>query len=302
MVLSQPRPMDISVIIRTLNEAKWLPELLGAIDNQNTRSWQTETIIVDSGSTDDTLKIARAHNCRIVTIQKSEFTFGRSLNIGCAAADGRFLVLISGHCVPLGKDWLYNLCTPLDKRICSYSYGRQIEREGYSKFSEKQLFFKYFPPQSKLPQDGFFCNNANSALLKDVWANQPFDEDVTGLEDMMLAKTLVSKGEKIGYIADAVVEHIHEERWQQVKRRYEREAIALQEIMPEVHFSWPDFFRYTLAGIMLDSSAALQEKRFCRTLGEIIMFRTMQFWGTFKGNNEHRKLSRKTKEKYFYPR
>ena len=294
--------MDISVVIRTLNEAKWLPELLDAIQKQNLRGFTCEVILVDSGSTDSTLAIAKSFGCKIVTINKSEFTFGRSLNIGCEAAEGRFLVFISGHCVPVGEDWLYNLCKPLDDGICSYTYGRQIEREGYSKYSEKQLFLKYFPDSSKIPQEDFFCNNANSALQKSAWRRYPFDEEVTGLEDMVLAKQLWQDGEKIGYVATAVVEHIHEETWRQVKRRYEREAIALQGILPEVHVNFGDFLRYTLSGIMFDSSAALQERRFWRSLGEIVMFRTMQYWGTYCGNNEHRKLSRKAKEKYFYPR
>ncbi len=300
--ISRRNFMDISIVIRTLNEAKWLPELLDAIARQDLGGLTCETILVDSGSTDGTLEIARRNGCRIVTIEKSHFTFGRSLNVGCQAARGRILAFVSGHCVPVGTDWLSNLCSPLDEGICVYSYGRQIAREGYSKFSEKQLFMKYFPAFSALPQQGFFCNNANSAILASSWRRFRFDEEVTGLEDMVLGKLLVEQGDKIGYVADAVVEHIHEESWRQVRRRYEREAIALQGIMPEVHVSWADFLRYTIAGILLDASAALQERRLARTLGEIVLFRTMQFWGTYRGNNDHRKLSRQAKEKYFYPK
>lgn len=32
------------------------------------------------------------------------------------------------------------------------------------------------------------------------------------------------------------------------------------------------------------------------------MFRLMQFWGSYRGNHEHRQLSNKMKEIYFYPR
>ena len=294
--------MDVSIVIRTLNEAKWLPELFDAIERQNLRGLTCEIVLVDSGSTDGTLELAERNGCRIVTIEKSQFTFGRSLNVGCDAARGRFLVFVSGHCVPIGADWVTNLCRPLDEGACVYTYGRQTAREGFSKFSEKQLFLKYFPAISAVPQEGFFCNNANSAILASSWRRHRFDEEVTGLEDMALAKTLVEQGGKIGYVADAVVEHIHEESWRQVRRRYEREAIALQGIMPEVHIGWTDFLRYTMAGVLLDTSAALQERRLARTFGEIVMFRTMQFWGTYRGNNAHRKLSRQAKEKYFYPK
>jgi rhamnosyltransferase len=294
--------MDISIIIRTLNEAKWLPELLKAVRGQQLNGLSCETILVDSGSTDGTLQIAASFGCKIVTIDKSQFTFGRSLNHGCEAASGRYLVLISGHCVPVGNDWLLNLCKPLDDDICDYGYGRQITREGYSKFSEKCLLLKYFPDGSKLPQGDFFCNNANSVLRRETWEKYRFDEEVTGLEDMALAKQLWQDGGKIGYAAAAIVEHIHEESWSQIRRRYEREAIALQGIMPEIHVSISDFVRYTATGILFDCAAALQEHRLLKHFGEIVMFRAMPYWGTWRGNNDHRKLSREAKEKYFYPR
>lgn len=294
--------MDISIIVRTLNEARFLPELLQTIKDQELGDWQSEVVLVDSGSSDGTIGIARSFGCKIVTIAKSEFTFGRSLNIGCDVASGRFLVFISGHCVPVNRDWLVNLCRPLDTGDCAYTYGRQIEREGHNKFSEKQLFLKYFPAQSSIPQDGFFCNNANSAILQSAWAQHRFDEEVTGLEDMVLAKQLWQAGDKIGYVADAAVEHIHEENWRQIKRRYEREAIALQGIMPEVHVGLSDFMRYSLTAVLFDSAAALHERRFWRSFKEILLFRIMQYWGTYRGNNDHRKLSREAKERYFYPR
>ena len=72
--------MIVSIVIRTLNEEKYLNELLTEISNQNHPDFDVETIIIDSGSTDNTILIAKKHNCRITYIDKEEFTFGRSLN------------------------------------------------------------------------------------------------------------------------------------------------------------------------------------------------------------------------------
>lgn len=99
-----------------------------------------------------------------------------------------------------------------------------------------------FPRYSKLPQEGFFCNNANAAVSRKAWQRFRFNEDLTGLEDMYLAKQLTEQGDKIGYAADASVYHIHDESWRQVRIRYEREAYALHQIMPEVNFTLADFF------------------------------------------------------------
>jgi glycosyltransferase involved in cell wall biosynthesis len=294
--------MDASIVIRTYNEAKYLADVLAGCAAQDQSEYAHEVVVVDSGSTDGTLGIAERYGCRIVHIKKSEFTFGRSLNIGCEAARGRFLVFISGHCIPVGEKWLANLVRPLDQNRCVFAYGRQIGRKGVTKFSEEQLFKKYFPEHSAIPQDGFFCNNANSAVLAEVWRKYRFDETVTGLEDMVLGKQLHRDGHQIGYVADSIVEHLHEESWSKVKTRYEREAVALQDIMPEVHVRLRDFVRYALAGVLYDWSEALNQRVFWREAGNILMFRLMQYWGSYRGNNDHRVLSQSRKDRYFYPR
>ena len=268
--------MKISVVIRTYNEEKYLAELLDAIRTQNTQGLLVETVIVDSGSTDSTLNIAQQFDAKIVHIRKEDFTFGRSLNIGCDAASGDALVFISGHCIPVLDSWLYDLVKPLKEQKASYSYGKQIGWHS-SKYSENQLFKKYYPDHDKIQDKDFFCNNANSALLKSAWMQFKFDEELTGLEDMELALRLIRHGHKIAYCAAAAVYHIHEETWSRVKTRYEREAIALQRIMPQVHVSMSDFLRYFTSAVFFDFAAALQEKSLSKYFAEIVAFRFCQF-------------------------
>lgn len=226
--------MLVSIVIGSLNEGRHLGDLLLMIDQQKCQGFEVETVVIDSGSTDNTLDIARSHGVRVTTIKKEEFSFGRSLNLGCKYANGEILVFISGHCVPVNANWFQNLCRPLLDGLVSYTYGCQIG-DDESNFSERRIFAKYFPDRSAIPQEGFFCNNANSALLRSAWEKFPFDEELTGLEDMELAKRLVAQGMRVGYVADAVVFHHHNESWPQIRRRFEREALALRSIMPEVH-------------------------------------------------------------------
>ena len=293
--------MHISVVIRTLNEARHLPALLASLQQQQLGENSSEVVLVDSGSTDGTLQIAQDHGCRIVHIGKEEFSFGRSLNLGCQAARGEALVFVSGHCIPCALDWLARLVAPLGKGSVVYSYGGQ-QGGDTTHFSEHQIFAKYFPQRSQVPQDGFYCNNANAALLRSEWERTRFDEDLTGLEDMYLAKELVQRGGRVAYVAEARVFHLHDEGWRQVKRRFEREAIALQRIMPEVHLSLLDVVRYATSAILLDLGAALNERRLGRHFTQIVAYRACQFWGAYKGNHVHRRLSRVAKERYYFPR
>ena len=292
----------VSIVFRALNEEEWFEQAILACKSQKLDAGlELELILVDSGSTDATLDIALKHDLCLVHITKSEFTFGRSLNWGCEAADGDYLVFISAHCIPSHERWLQNLVQPLVDGAASYSYGRQLGHE-VSKFSETQLFEKYFPEFDRIPQAGYFVNNANSAIKADVWAKYRFDEECTGLEDMVLGQQIVNDGHKIGYVADAPVIHIHEETLAQTRNRYYREALTLRDIMPEVQLTRLDAVRYFFAGAFHDVAAAIEQKKFLSKFTEIIGFRFMQYQGAFRGHNELRKLSRAQKEAYFYPK
>lgn len=291
----------VSIIFRALNEEKWFTDALEACRALQTDELDVEIILVDSGSTDATLDIAQRFGCRIVHIKKADFTFGRSLNYGCEAASGDYLVFISAHCIPAHKNWLTNLIAPLQDGTADYAYGRQIGHD-VSRFSEHQIFAQYFPAYDKLPQDDGFINNANSAIRRSVWEKHKFDEAVTGLEDMVLGQQVRNDGGQIGYVADAPVVHIHEETFSQTRRRYYREALTLRQIMPDMHFHLGDLVRYLFVAWLNDTSVALQKRRLIRSLPEIFMFRLMQYWGTYRGHNEHKALSRAQKERYYYPK
>lgn len=292
-----------SIIIRALNEAKWLGQVLEACRQQTPPDdVELELVLVDSGSTDDTVMIAQRHSCRILNISKNDFTFGRSLNVGCDGASGDILVFISAHCIPSHSNWLSDLIAPLRDGRCQYAYGGQHGLDGVTRFSEEQVFAHYFPPESNLRQQGFFCNNANAAICRSTWATFRFDEEVTGLEDMVLAKAITASGGQIGYVAEASVIHIHEESYSQVRRRYFREALVMRDIMPEVHFNLFDLARCYVAGVAQDLIAAAEERVLWKEMPGIFSYRFAQYWGTYRGHNEHRALSKSQKQGYYYPR
>jgi len=289
-----------SLIIRTFNEARYLDAVLTAVATQTWPADRREVIVVDSGSDDGTLEIAARHGCRVLGIRREDFSFGRSLNLGCDATTGDFLVFLSGHCVPTGPHWLEELVRPFEDAAVAVAYGRQVGGPE-TKFSEHVLFEKYFPAHRVSKQAPFFCNNANAAFRRSAWATHRFDESLTGLEDMHLARTLVEHGRVVRYVPKAAVFHYHHERWAQVRRRYEREAIALHRIMPEVHVQWHDALRYFAAGVLGDMALALSRRQLFQKLPEIVAFRACQYHGAWRGNHAHRELSRRQKERYFFP-
>ncbi len=292
--------MLISVVIRTLNESKYLGELLAGIREQVLPEHEVEVVLVDSGSNDGTIAIAEHFGCRIVHILPEDFSFGRALNLGCSSARGEVLVFVSGHCVPADESWLAELIAPIAEGRVDYVYGRQIGRDS-TKFSERRVFLKYFPERSLIPQKGFFTNNANAAIRRDAWARLHFDESLTGLEDMELARRLVRGGGRVGYAARACVFHIHDESWAKVRYRYEREAVALGSIIPEARMTVGDLVRCICTSICRDSLAARREGRLLREFVSVVLFRTNQYLGSFRGSRMARRLSRLHTRAYFYP-
>lgn len=72
--------------------------------------------------------------------------------------------------------------------------------------------------------------------------------------------------------------------------------------MPEVKVSLFDTLNFILTGIFGDMVIAFHQRVLLKELRSIILFRIMQYYGAFKGNHLSRKLSYKSKMKYFYPK
>src|SRR3989338_7877405 len=269
-----------SIIIRTFNEEKHIGNLLDAIEKQEEHDY--EMILVDSGSTDRTLEIARARCTKIIEISSRDFTFGYSLNKGCAAAQGEFLVVISAHAYPTDSKWLSSLLLPFRNKKVAMVYGRHIGAQT-TKFSERRDFEMYFGSEEKkkhpLP---YFANNANSAVRAALWKQFPFDEYLTGLEDIAWARKVIAKGYKVFYTPHAAAHHIHQESWPQVYNRYRREAIAARRIsIPRPPFAVPGI-RFLIERVLGDLAASAGHFSI-KVLQEIFQFRYNQWKGTRQG-------------------
>jgi glycosyltransferase involved in cell wall biosynthesis len=288
----------ISVVIRCFNERKHIGNLLEALGRQRVRAH--EIIVVDSGSTDGTLDVVRQFPARIVRISPEEFTFGRSLNRGCAAATGEILVFASAHVLPVNDAWLAQLAAPFRDAEVGLVYGRQVGN-GTTSFSEHQVFAKHYPPRSDFDQQAPFCNNANCAVRRSLWEQHQYDELLSGLEDLAWAKWLKALGGRIVYNADGGIIHIHEETARQTMRRYRREAIALRRVFPDSHMSLLEMLRFLVYSIGIDVKAAVRAGRLGSVLADILVYRTVQYVGTYLGLHQRSAVTHQMIMRYYYP-
>ncbi len=229
-----------SIVIRAFNEEKHIQRLLDGINQQTVK--EAQVILVDSGSTDLTVKIAREREVEIVNIAPKEFTFGRSLNKGIDRAKYPIIVIASAHVYPIYPDWLEKLLEPFIDPAIALVYGKQRGSES-SQFSEQQIFTHWYGDISQNHQDHPFCNNANAAIRRSLWEQHHYDENLPGLEDLEWAKWACENHYHISYSADAVIVHVHDEASTGIHNRYMREGMAFKQIYPHEHFGYSDLFR-----------------------------------------------------------
>ncbi len=273
---------ETSVIIRAFNEAEYIGDVLEAVESQEYQDF--EIILVDSGSTDGTLEIAEEYVDTIEFVSPQNFTFGYSCNVGCEAASGKYCAFLSAHAIPTSDQWLGTMVENLSEDEVAMTYSNQVGAET-TKHSERRVFNELFPDESRrqTPPD-YWANNASSVIKKNLWEEHQFDEYLTGHEDIEWAKHFMDQGYVVIYEADSCIYHIHNESWEQVFNRFEREAIADVEIgIKKPSHRWKEYLQLP-TDILVDILTTIRDKKFgIETIREIIRFRYSQHIGTVSG-------------------
>jgi glycosyltransferase involved in cell wall biosynthesis len=231
-------PPAVSVIIRTKNEAKHLGQVLESLKAQ-VYEGPVEIVLVDSGSTDDTVSIAEAFDCTIVQIRPAEFSFGRALNVGIERAGGEIMVHLSGHSVPERGDYLSLMVEPFADPAVAATFGRDIPWPGTCP-SQARDILSHFP--DALPDGGKF-SNANAAIRKSEWWRIRFDEGLPACEDLFWARDVMERGGQIRYVPDARVFHSHSPSPWYYYKRYRNERSSMKALLGYPDISLRDLAR-----------------------------------------------------------
>ncbi len=278
--MSSPQP-ETTVLIRAMNEERWLPEVFQALHKQRYRDF--EVLLVDSGSVDATRDIAAANGARVIRLRSEDFTFGHSLNFGIQESRGQYVAMLSAHAIPSDEFWLEKLIAPLKRHEVAMTYGGQ-RGHAVSKFSESRDFERVFPNRERLiDADDPFANNANSAVKRQLSLEYPFDEGLPGLEDIDWAKHWLELDRAVVYAPEACIIHVHTETWPQVRRRYYREAIAARWVGIRIFRHIPGEVVRELTWCVHDLWLAARAGKFFGLAGEILRFRWEKTAGTLKG-------------------
>ena len=109
----------LSIIIPTYNEENNIESTINSI-KQFSGNAQFEIIIADGGSTDNTIDLARFHECQVIDSKKGR---GAQLNVGARAATGNLLLFLHADTI-LPNDFITHINNSLYNENTTGSWGR----------------------------------------------------------------------------------------------------------------------------------------------------------------------------------
>lgn len=108
----------ISIIIPTLNESEFIKKTLDAVVSNKFYSLLPEIIVVDSGSSDNTLDIVSGYGTKIISYNQSESGKYELLNRGAEESTGEILLFLDADTLlPKNYDLLIESCFKESKII-----------------------------------------------------------------------------------------------------------------------------------------------------------------------------------------
>jgi rhamnosyltransferase len=208
----------ISVVIPVKDGGDGLVRCLDAILGQRCTE-PIEIVVVDSGSSDGSVEMARARGALVHEIGPHEFGHGASRNLGAGRSRGELLVFISQDAIPVGERWLERLTRPLreDPDVAGV-YGAQLPHPGARPPERYFLGFLYGPTPRRqragrveeLSMDTTLFSNVNAAMPRPIWERFPFVEDIIMSEDQEWSRRVLIAGYSVAYEPDAAVRHSHD--------------------------------------------------------------------------------------------
>ncbi len=213
----------ISIFIPVKNAASTIAKCIDGIKKQ-TLFKQTEVIIIDSGSTDNTIEILENYKfIRLYKIPPEDFSHGGTRNYGVSLAKGEFVVMTVQDAYPATDDWLEIMIKHFEDKKVVAVVGQQVTphdknknpHQWYRPVSKARIIETYFEqPNSYIKLSGqeqdraIFYDDVNTMYRKSTLLKLPFEEVMFG-EDMLWIKNATEKGFKTIYDANSSVFHYH---------------------------------------------------------------------------------------------
>jgi glycosyltransferase involved in cell wall biosynthesis len=238
----------ISVVVPTKNAGDDFPFLLKKLKSQKGLC-ECEIIIVDSGSTDQTLEAAKNEGATIIEIPPETFNHADARNRGAASATGDYVLFLVQDALPMTDKWLWEMartleqnktvavsCAEYPRSDCDLFYQHLIWSHYRTLNLDKDRFLSW--DESCSSQLGLRSNSQISdiaALIKlDVFNQYKYKTKFA--EDLDLGIRLIKDGHRIGFLYSTRVIHSHNRPAYYFLKRAYVDSKFLKEVFTGIQF------------------------------------------------------------------
>jgi glycosyltransferase involved in cell wall biosynthesis len=208
--------MDFSIIIPAKNEEKNIQMCLQSIANIDYPVDKYEVLLIDNGSTDNTVTVAQSFGIN-VHIQP-DLTIAGLRNFGARHASGNVLVFLDADCT-VDPDWLISASVWLeDDDVCCY--GSPPEVPGNATWVQKSWYIVRGKNQDVMEVEWLESMNmfVKSVIFDEI---NGFDETLITCEDYDLSLRLRQHGR---IVADRRIRAVHHGEAASLSHFYKKES------------------------------------------------------------------------------
>lgn len=258
----------ISFIVLTFNDSKSLTRNLRSISRQDYPKEKIEILVVDNGSKDETVKVAKEYGAKVI-INKSDSLY-RSLSIGYHAAKGEFVYQLDQDEELCHSTFLRKMLKPFhDDKSISAAFTRNYPNNKMSwitkflSYHPAQLdpLYEYFTPSleetitekkngyficnftfNKMPGCGHIIYRTSSLKKSPTWNEKYFSDQET------LSGIIAAGFTKFAYVPDAGYYHYHADSLSHLLSKRIRNLKG-HYLKVESPYKWKWFDTSSLSGI-----------------------------------------------------
>lgn len=237
----------VSIIIPTKNAGENFEYILTMIRNQKGFE-NIEIIVVDSGSTDETLELAKEYKVKIIEIPAEMFSHSYARNLGADQASGNYFLFTVQDALPPSNLWLYELmkvmrnnnvsavsCAEYPRkdadlfyRIISWNHYRFLEVDKNDRIMSKPDVENHI----NLRKNGQLSDLA-CLISRDVFFKYRYRFNYA--EDLDLGIRLIKDGYKIAFLSSTRIIHSHNRPAYYFLKRGYVDNIFLSDIFIDFH-------------------------------------------------------------------
>ncbi|HBZ7859083.1 O antigen biosynthesis rhamnosyltransferase rfbN [Klebsiella variicola] len=220
--------MRACIIIPTYNGGALWERVATSI--QKNVSNVRDVLVIDSGSTDNTVVIAKQHNFTVKQIEKKNFNHGGTRNLAFDLHHTNYdiAIFLTQDAIP-EPNFVTEICKAFEDPMVVCAYGRQLPHDDANPISMHARYFNYPEisyvvtalDKEKMGMRTVFLSNSFSAYRVSTFSKiGQFPSNTILSEDMFFAAQSIIAGYKVAYVSDAKVKHSHNYSFKEEFKRY----------------------------------------------------------------------------------